>query len=214
MNYRSFAFTIRPRNGVNDKLLEDAISWIQKQDYGFMVTEMALEAKHIHGQIWINNPRAKGTVALSLERLQERSDPEWDPASKKVLRRGVRIAYNKDFVEEYLSEDKTGSTIEYNNPPEDEDEFYPSQEEQDAVMNEAHAADKRLHRLSLMYHIYYKEDMPILAYKKLVAKFLFDAWYISKNLPTLQSKRYEKDLLRKLVFYLYPSPDGWEELLE
>lgn len=209
--YKSYAFTIRPKNGINDKLIQHTIRWLEKQDYGFLVQEMADQAAHLHGQIWINNPRVKGTVQLSLEKIQERTDPDWCPASKKVLRRGVKIAYSASFTEDYLSKE---DNILYNNPPEDEQQFYPSTAEQQAVQAACKAADKKLHQLSVMYDEYKSNLNPDTDSKYKIAIFLYRQWYCEKTLPTCQNIRYEKELLRKLHHYVYPSPQGFKELIK
>ena len=208
--YKSYAFTIRPRNGINASIVSDTIRWLKRQEYGFLVQEMKDEAAHLHGQLWIDVPRLKGTVALALEKLQERNDPEWDPASKKVLRRGVKIAYNSDFVEEYLAKE---DNILYNNPPEYESSYYPSKEEQAAVQEAHKAADKRLHQLSIMYKQFAEKLNPEMDTEYKIAKFLYNSWYIDKTIPTLQNLRYEQELRRKLHHYIYPSPQGYKEII-
>lgn len=208
--YKSYAFTIRPRNGVNASIVSDTIRWLKRQEYGFLVQEMKDEAAHLHGQLWIDVPRLKGTVALSLEKLQERNDLDWDPASKKVLRRGVKIAYNSDFVEEYLSKE---DNILYNNPPEDEDSYYPSKEEQQAVQDAHKAADKRLHQLKVMYDKSEISKKPNVDTEYKISIFLYNSWYVDKTIPTVQNLRYEQELRRKLHHYVYPSNQGFKEII-
>lgn len=210
MEYKSFAFTVRPKNGMTDELQRKILVWLKKQDYGFAVTEMESEAKHIHGQLFTKVPRTKGAVQLSLERIQEKVDPDWDPASKKVLRRGVKIAYNHNFIEDYLN--KEDSIVIYNNPPEEEAEYYPSEEEQQKVKDASNAVDKRLHSITILFREWEQKnkdmlELAILPEQK-IAMFLYDAWYISKTLPTLANIKHEKELLRRVRHYIYPA-DGW-----
>ena len=215
MEYKSFAFTIRPKNGLTDKLESRIIQWLKKQDYAFAVTEMSAEAKHLHGQIFCECPRAKGAVQLSLERIQESVDPDWCPASKKVLRRGVKIAYNSQFIEEYLNKDD--STVIFNNPPDEEEGYYPSEEEQQKVKDTANAVDKRLHSIYTLYQEWFSnnkgmlENIPLREQR--IAMFLYDAWYVSKTLPTQNNIKYEKELARRVRHYIYPQTEGYKELI-
>ena len=52
--YKSFAITVRPRNGISDETIEELIKWITKKDYGIVVIEMEDEARHLHAQIWLD----------------------------------------------------------------------------------------------------------------------------------------------------------------
>ena len=214
MEFKSYAFTVRPKNGLSSELEDRIISWLKKQDYGFAVIEKDGEARHMHGQIFCHVPRTKSAVQLSLERIQEALDPDWCPASKKVLRRGVKIAYSSDFIEEYLN--KPDSKVIFNNPPEDEAPFYPSQEEQDKVKDQANAVDKRMHHISMLYETF-SDDNPLLEGvilpEEKVARFLYDAWYISKTLPTLQNLRSERELMRRVRHYIFPHPDNFKQLI-
>lgn len=214
MEFKSYAFTVRPRNGLSEELECRITSWLKKQDYAFAVTEMSAEAKHLHGQIFCNEPRVKGAVQLSLERIQEKYDPDWDPASKKVLRRGVRIAYNGDFIEEYLN--KEDSSVIYNSPPEEESSYYPSEEEQTKVKELSNAVDKRLHTISNLYRDWKsknKDIAKVILREQRISMFLYDSWYISKTIPTLSNIKFEKELLRRVRNYIYPYSEGYIEII-
>ena len=102
--YKSWTFTIRPRDGFPKTLDHKVVDWAKKQDGAFLTYEKADVERHIHGQIWCE-PRDKGTVNKSLERICVNNIPEWDTAQNIVLRRGTKIAYNNDFVENYLAKE-------------------------------------------------------------------------------------------------------------
>lgn len=215
MEYKSYAFTVRPRDGLTPELERRLKVWLSKQDYAFAVTEMEAEARHMHGQIFSNIARTKSSVQVSLERIQESCDPNWCPASKKVLRRGVKIAYSNHFIDEYLN--KSDSKIIYNNPPEEESEFYPSEEEQKKVKEQAQAVDKRLYAISILYQGWRTDNKDILddiiLREERIARFLYDAWYISKTLPTLQNLKQERELARRVRNYIYPYQSGFMDLI-
>ena len=209
--YKSWTFTIRPRNGVEkDSPLQIAIiKWCMKQDYSFLCAEGTDEARHLHGQIWIKDAREKGTIQRSLERICEQKLEDWNPAQKKVLRSGVKIAYSKDFVENYLSKED-GWIL--NDPPEDEENYYPSEEEQNKVKESANAVDKKYHRLSEMFKEYsdnnnfdYKDISSNLKRKEVIAKFLGIQMFKEKTIPVIADKKHRTQLMECLKAYI------WEE---
>lgn len=202
--YNSYAFTVRPTNGVDkDGVLQKAVeTWCKKQDYHFLCAEGADETRHLHGQIWINNPREKGQVQTALQRIYQRTiDPT--PAEIKVLRAGVKIAYSADFVENYLS--KEDSWIS-NDPPENEDTFYPSKEEQQKVKDSSNAVDKKFHRLSEMFKEQnpdYKEIYGDLRRKVVMSKWILNQMFKEKTIVVISQKKHKTELMENLKCYVW-----------
>lgn len=203
--YNSFAFTVRPKNGmIKESKLENAIlSWCKKQDYYFICAEKEDEARHLHGQIWNYKSSNKAVIVRALKRMYENHLEDCDPAQLKVLSSGVKIAYSKDWIEEYLTKED-GWLL--NNPPEHEDLFYPSLEEQEKVKSSSNAVDKYFHRVSEMFKEYYPE------YKLLkdkwsrihkVSEFLNDAMFKSKTLMVIREKRKKVELQENLRYYIW-----------
>lgn len=128
--YRSYAFTVRPRNGVSSDTEKELIKWLSKQDYGYATIEMEDEARHMHGQVWYEAERARGNFHRGLSRICERTIDDWDPAQAKVLSKGTKIAYD-DFYRSYLidAEKKKDDVINcvYENIPDKTQAFYPSE---------------------------------------------------------------------------------------
>lgn len=208
-SYKSWAFTIRPRDGVEEdsKLQIAIIKWCMKQDYYFLCAEGADEARHLHGQIWIDDARDKGTINKSLERICEKFVESWDTAQKKVLRSGTKIAYSSDFVENYLSKEDNWIL---NACPENEEDYYPSPEEQNKVQAKENAVDKRFHRLSEKF----KEANPdwqnyvtAVDRRYITAKFLSDAMFKSKTEAVIQDKKNRVALCGCLIAYIWSMAD-------
>jgi len=202
--YHSWTFTIRPSNGVqqDSKLQTAIIKWCEKQDYYFLCAEGSDECRHLHGQIWIDSPREKGDVTKALKRIYERTI-EPTPAELKVLAGGVKIAYSRDFVENYLSKED-GWIL--NNPPEDEDKYYPSQEEQEKVKNSANAVDKKFHRYSEMFKEHnpdYKEINGDLKRKVYMSKWIAKAMFKDKIIPVISQKKHKTELMENLKAYVW-----------
>lgn len=206
LSYKSWAFTIRPRDGVEkDSPLQIAIvKWCMKQDYYFLCAEGKDEARHLHGQVWYDSPRDKGTINKSLERICEKHVNTWDPAQKKVLRSGTKIAYSSDFIENYLSKEDQWIL---NACPENEEDYYPSEEEQNKVQGAANAVDKRYHRLSEMFKEYngnnFQHHCSDLRKKEILAKWLGNQMFKEKTIPVIADKKHRTQLLESLKAYLW-----------
>ena len=204
--FKSFGFTVRPKNGLKTDL-EDALrKWILKQPFYAYNIEMEDEARHLHAQVWYDEPKSKGDLTKALFRIQSRYDDDWGNASKKVLSSGVKIAYNDKFME-YMSKD---SPLIEDCPPDCTDDFYPSEDEQNAVMERSRASDARYHRFLIMFKesTWYSEesaelDAGHISGKARVADWLFDAMFISKTIPVVQDNRIRCQMITSLTFYCY-----------
>lgn len=211
-HYNSYAFTVRPRNGVqSDSDLQIAIlKWCQKQDYYFLCAEKEEEERHLHGQIWLQEGRKKGAIVKSLVRIQEQNDPDWSSASQKVLSAGVKIGYSSDFVENYLSKEDNWLL---NNPPPTNLEhlYYPSIEEQNKVKNKANAVDLTYHRLLELWKDYEKytfrnKDQPIT--KHAIGEFLYTVMFCKKLIKVQPDSRKRLQTRDCLYHYIIGHPCG------
>ena len=203
--YKSYAITIRPKNGLSRKTEEEVVKFLKKQHHAFAVLEGEDEARHLHGQIWFEKPKVKGDINKSLERICERTIDDWTPAQKVVLRGGTKIAYNDDFVETYCQKENDPRII-YNSPP-DGGDYYPSVEEQEKVKSSANAVDKRYHRLSEKFKEWLPEwedyKYPSATRKERVANFLIDAMFKSKTEMVIADKKARLQLCDCLTSYIY-----------
>ena len=192
--FRSFACTVRPKGGLTDETAAALVTWLEKQDYAFALTELEDEAKHMHLQVWLSVSRDRGEICRSLQRCCERTIPDWDQAQKKVLRQGVKIAYS-DWYLDYLAENEGKEAPNeplINNPPPKTLEYYPTEEEQAAVQAASTAVDKEMHSLATKY----KEDADSDALPTLreVAAWLYAQCFHEKSIsiPRQQRNRVEK----------------------
>lgn len=204
--FKSFGFTVRPKNGLKTDL-EDALrKWILKQPYYAYNVEMEDEAKHLHAQVWYDEPKSKGDLTKALFRIQSRYDDDWGNASKKVLSSGVKIAYNDKFME-YMSKD---SPLIEDCPPDCTDDFYPSEEEQLAVQEKCNAVDTRFHKFLIMFKesTWYSEEDALMdgshiMGKARVADWYFDAMFVSKTIPVVQDNKVRCQVITSLYYYCY-----------
>ena len=114
---------------------------------------------------------------------------------------GVKIAYSAHFTEQYSQ--KPDAVLLYNQPPEHEEDYYPSQEEQDAVKEKASAADTRLHSLMELYKEW-EHNEPIPSIQN-IAHFLSWATFTSRKIRFSLSARDRQQLAQGLRCYIIGS---------
>lgn len=202
--YNSFCFTIRPKSGVklHGPLEQEIIKYLKKcYPYYFLCAEKEDESRHLHGQVWRYKSLKKGDFKKALERKQKANDPDWNQASSKVLAGGIKIAYSKDFIEEYLTKEDNWLL---NNPPDNEELFYPSQEEQERVKSKANAVDIKYHNWKVMYEDWNKVCMYESEYvtMKRVSEFFHDAMYVSKKVMVQMDPRKRIQMRNSLYYYI------------
>jgi hypothetical protein len=208
LSYKSWTFTIRPRNGAPEQFDDKIVKYLSKQHGAFLCSEMEDEARHLHGQVFFEEPRDKGTFNKSLERICASHISDWDAAQNIVLRRGTKIAYNDDFICNYLAKE---DNILFNNVPQATSEFYPSKEEQQKVQDKSHAVDKKYHQWSVDFKEWNEEDKPVTIEN--VAKFLAHMIYDVKKYPVIVEKRKRIEHTNNLFHYLNPNKNSYFEFI-
>lgn len=189
--FRSFAITVRPRDGVTDKTISAYLKWFEKLDYAFVCTEKDGVERHIHAQIFTDNAKAKGDITKQVERICERTICDWDQSQKKVLRQGIKVAYS-DWYLDYLKENElkdNSCNILYEKLPENTYPYYPTEEQQEQVRTTANAVDPRFTDLEFKCNEFLTLRGISLTPKN-VASFLADAMF---NLRTIKVMMHQRD---------------------
>ncbi len=118
---KSFAITVRTRVGMNDLFKEQVAKWLKKQPNAAYVYEKEGSEEHLHGQIWLEEPRTKGNVMKPLAAMLKRCYLPEDYVIKLAI--VIKPAYNDDFCTEYMAKD---GGLEYYDPPDNTEDYYPS----------------------------------------------------------------------------------------
>lgn len=204
--FRSFAITIRPRDGVTDKTVSAYLKWFGNLDYAFVCTEKDGVERHIHAQIWTVNAKAKGDITKQVERICERTVGDWDQLQKKVLRSGIKIAYS-DWYLDYLKENElkdSSCNILYERLPENTYSYYPTEEEQEQVRTTATAVDPRFTDLEFKCNEFFTLRGISLSPKN-VASFLADAMFNSRTIKVMMHQRDRTALALTLYAFMSKS---------
>jgi len=200
MAQKSFALTIRPRDGITDKTVASFKKWLGKQDYSVSVLEMQNEARHLHAQLWYKEPKHRGDICKQVHRICERTIENFDTAQLKVLRQGIKIAYS-DWYLDYLTdnENKTDNAlILTNNPPEKSLDYYPTEEEQEARKNQCNAIDQRMFALEQKF----LEQNPDNHCINAVAQFLSQEMFQNRTIKCIVQQRDRTALCTTLHAYI------------
>jgi len=106
MEFRTYALTVRPRDGITDEQISTTCRWIKKNsEYYHVVTEKTGSSRHLHAGFILKNPRPRSNILQRILQLF----PDLSPEERTVLRGGLKIMYNWDFINSYL--DKGDDTV-------------------------------------------------------------------------------------------------------
>lgn len=105
---RSYAITLRPRTGVSDEQIQTLVKWVKKNcEYYFVITEMTMADRHVHAGLFLKKKKTKSNFSTDMLRLFKDLDVE----EKSVFRKGIRMMYNNDFIDNYLTKNTDGETV-------------------------------------------------------------------------------------------------------
>jgi len=110
VRYKTYALTLRPRNGVTEKHVEGLTAWIRKRsEHYHIVTEKDGHAKHVHAALYLKVSVTRSNFCVVYARLLKSFG--LDAEETIVARKGVRILYSNDFVTKYLDKDDNTEVV-------------------------------------------------------------------------------------------------------
>lgn len=196
---KSFGITIRTRVGMNATFKENISKWLKKQPYSAYVYEKDGSEEHIHAQIWLEEARTKGNVMKPLAAMLKRCYMPEDYVIKIAI--VIKQAYNDDFCTEYMSKD---GGLEYYDPPDDTEPYYPSKEDQERFQEVA--ANKANWSLWTDLESKWEVDAPISEYT--VAKFLADEMFVKRSIKVEMDGRKRRQMCETFTAFMKKQSDG------
>ena len=210
--FRCFCITVRPKNGLHAEYADAIEKYIRKQSYYVYNYEKEHEARHIHAQIWFETAVRKTNIQTALKRIAQKWDPEWSPASRKVLVSGVKVGYSDAFFEEYIQKDGQVSMDNWK-PPSDTALYYPTQDEQDKVLARAACKDSFFHHLSELWY----ENNPSYEVHQFtnvdIAEFLYIQMFQAKTIAVIKADKHRKETAKALLHYIFPFDSDWKSTM-
>lgn len=191
--YNSFAITFSPVEPVKGELLDLFVKYLKGFDYCYGVIEETEEKKaHGHAQVWLEKPRNKDSMIQYFRRNLNKISP--DSILKHAVK--IKIAYNDDFYMEYLGKGEVIETL-CETVPKNTDEYYPSQEEQDAVQKKANSKNLKYY-LAKEKFLESKLELTL----EQVASFVCDQMFKYDTMPIISDDKNRKAFVRCLYWYI------------
>lgn len=143
--FKTFAFTLRPRDGVTDKQIQKLNKYIRnKCEYWHVITEKTDDERHVHAALVMKEPTTRSNISTYLSRMYK--DLEDD--EHKVMLSGLKIMYNEDFIRKYMDKDDDTVVVDSNLPEEGFlESYFPPKPKEEGVKA----------KRQLAYHQYMKE---------------------------------------------------------
>lgn len=203
---RSYAFTLRPLDGITDSQISTFSKWVRKQAaYYHIVTEKTGSARHIHSGFILHKDRPRSNVLQMLQRLY----PELSVTEQSVMRKGLRIMYNWDFVNNYLSKGDDTVIIDSSLPEEGHLEaFFPPKPT--PKENTSKKCSLYYHELEVMWYKYMPVGSEVNT--RVARDFLFKVMYAERCLPVIRDDKQIIQTARHLVRWLKKSEESVIEL--
>lgn len=196
-SYRSYAITVRPRDGVTDDQVELVTKWIRKNcEYYRVVTEKTGSERHIHAGLILREARPRSNILQRFLQLFK----NLTPTEKSVLRSGLKIMYNWDFINNYLDKDDDTIVVAENLPEAGHMEsFFPPKPSPKVTTSK---------KCSLYYHeleaLWYAHSTPGTDVNtERVRDFLFKCMYSLRCLPVIRDDKQIIQTARHLVRWLH-----------
>ena len=209
VKFKAFCITVRPKRGLHGVYAEAVEKYIRKQAYYVYNYEKEDEARHIHAQIFFEEAVRKSNIQTALKRIAEKHDIDWSPAARKVLVSGVKIAYNDNFIDNYITKDNEVSMENYN-PPSNTDEYYPTEEEQKKAIAQASVADKYFNAILNMWNVEHDDEYKVSPQTlQDVGHFIYKLMFVDKVIPVISDTKRRKDIVKAATHYLFPYYQSW-----
>jgi hypothetical protein len=193
--YQSYAITVRPLDGITDAQILLFQQYVKKQcDYYHVVTEKTMAERHVHAALFLKKPKTRSNVSTEIMRVFK----ELTPTEKSVLRKGIRIMYNGDFIDNYLDKDDDTVVVSSSLPEAAHMETY---------FPPKPVPKETAKKCSLYYHelerLWYEHRTPAYEVTTVTTRdFLFEVMYDKRVLPVIRDDKQIIQISRHLTRWL------------
>lgn len=194
--FSTFALTIRPRNGIDDGQLAVVTQWIRKRStYYHIITEKSGPERHVHAALFLKQAVTKSNLTTILVRLCK-DKLSFSPDELPILRKGIKILYNNDFIESYMDKDDATQVIATELPSQSHMEsWFPPKP--------LKKAEKHSHYYWNLEELWYKHQSPTIEFNTENARnFLFNLMYNLRTIPVIRDDKQIVQTARHLVRWL------------
>ena len=209
IKFKTFAITIRPRDGYDESKDMHIREWIRKRcDYFHIISEKTGSERHIHAALFLKLSVTIVNFRNVLVRWGKNFGLDNDEIS--VLRKGVKILYNYDFIESYMDKDDDTHVIETCLPEKKflESWFPPKPVSATTKKNAKHS--KYYWELE---QLWYEYTDPMTEINTINARhFLFRMMYSDRLIPVLRDDKAIVQVARHLTRWLKKEKESTIEL--
>lgn len=208
--FKSYAITIRPRNGIDEDQLPLVTDWIKKRcSHYHIVTEKEGSARHLHAAMYLLTPVKRSNMTVVLGRLGKKIG--MDAEEICVMNRGVRILYSNDFVTNYLDKDDDTVVIASCLPEMGSlNSFYPPKPVADVNQRKVAKHSKYYWELEKLW---YEHKRPIdEPNTQNMRNFLFDMMYNKRLIPVIKDDKSILQVSRHLTRWVKKVDESTLEL--
>lgn len=195
MKFSTFAITFRPRDGITDDQVTLLQEWIRKRSlYYHVVTEKTGSERHLHAGIVLRTPITRSNVSMMLSRLFSSLSSQ----EKHVFLNGIKVMYNRSFIESYLSKDDD-TTVVISSLPEAAklDSYFPPKPD---LSSKVKKCSHYYHELESLYHQHSDPATDINTPN--IRNFLFKMMYSDRLIPVIRDDKTIIQTARHLVRWL------------
>lgn len=201
VKYRTFAFTVRPRDGITDGQVKSFMTFIRRRCiYYHVVTEKSGSSRHVHAGVVFKEGQLRSSVLVQVVRIFK----DLTTDEKSVLRSGVKIMYNWDFINSYLDKNDETVVVASCLPEKGHVEsYFPVKPVKDGTLLLSKKCSMYYHELEALW---YKHSIPgIEINTETVRDFLFNVMYNLRVLSVIRDDKLIVQTSRHLVRWLNKS---------
>jgi len=200
--FSSYALTVRPLNGIDDGQISRLSKWIVKNSkYYRLITEKSGSERHAHVGFILKEPKTRSNVLQRVLQLFT----ELSTTERQVLRKGLKIMYNTDFVTKYLDKDDETVVIVDNLPEVSRlDSFFPPKPAPKS--NSVKKCSLYYHELESLWNLHVPVGTDVNT--KTCRNFLFNVMYNLRVLPIIRDDRAIIQTARHLTRWLKRTEDS------
>lgn len=204
--YKSFALTVRPRDGVTDEHIASFVKLAKRvSEFYFVATEKEGSERHIHAGLFLK----EAIDVKGMNRQLVRVYKDFDDDEQRTLRKGTRIMYNIDFIENYIGDADKGdvTVVVAKELPEAKflEGYWPSKAEQNKAIALS-ATDKFYAKLERLW--FETRDPGVDINRDTVAVFIYDMMFKSRKIRVLRDQKHIKNVVWLLERYLKKDVSG------
>lgn len=193
---KSYAVTIRPRDGITDDHITRFMKWVRKAcEYYHVVTEKTDHERHVHAGLFLKSSASRSNVVTQMTRMFDGLSSE----EKRVLRNGIKIMYNGDFIKNYLDKDD-GTVVVASSLPEVAcmEAYFPPKPQ--PKVSQAKKCSHYYHELETLWYTY---NGPTVEVNSLTCRdFLFRMMYSDRVLAVIRDDKQIIQVSRHLTRWL------------